>query len=74
VKAETLARLPKSTDLEIHVRLLDLGDRQILEFVDHVPSLNQFGRGFWIPLKDPSDLLAVAEAIRAAAGGSQAPG
>lgn len=62
----TLAVLPKSADLETHVRLVLLGERRILEFVDFVPSLGEFGRGYWITITDDAvrrDLLAaVADA------------
>lgn len=60
----TLAVLPKSADLETHVRLVSLADRRILELVDFVPSLGEFGRGYWITITDDAvrrDLLAAVE-------------
>jgi len=58
----TLAVLPKSADLETHIRLVHVGDRRILELVDFVPSLSEYGRGYWITVTDQSviDMLAAA--------------
>ena len=59
----TLARLPKSADLETHVRLLHLDERRIVEFVDYVPSLDQFGRGYWITVTGEAELDALIAAV-----------
>ena len=59
----TLAILPKSADLETHVRLVLIGDRRILEFVDFVPSLGEFGRGYWITITDASVLSELRAAV-----------
>jgi len=65
--ARTLVTLPKSADLEVHVRLLSIEDRTIVEFVDYVPSLQQYGRGFWLPIEDPGALRGLARALAEAA-------
>lgn len=63
----TLAVLPKSADLQTHVRLLRLEERTIVEFVDFVPSLGEFGRGYWITVTEAAvldELIAALEKIR----------
>jgi len=65
--ARTLVTLPKSADLDVHVRLLSIEDRTIVEFVDYVPSLQQHGRGFWLPIEDPGALRGLARALAEAA-------
>lgn len=62
-----LGRLPKAADLEIAIRLHESDGRRILEFVDHVPSLDLYGRGYWIPLTDDAiveDLLDALAGLR----------
>lgn len=63
----TVGVLPKASDLEVHVRVLTMGSRRIVELIDHVPSLGEFGRGFWIPVDDSDGVRAVAQALLSAA-------
>lgn len=65
----TLAVLPKSADLETHVRLVRIGDRRILELVDFIPSLSEYGRGYWVSVTDNfvlDDLAAALDRVRSA--------
>lgn len=62
-RIEVLAVVPKSVDLEVHVRLLTSGEREILEFVDYVPSLDHYGRGFWLPLTGREQLAELGRSL-----------
>ena len=62
-RIDLLAVLPKATDLETHVRLLTFGEREILELVDFVPSLDQYWRGYWLPMADRGAWGALGRAL-----------
>lgn len=68
-----LARLPKAVDLEVAIRLHEVDGRQILEFIDHVPSLDLYGRGYWIPLSSPEVIEGISAAVAAVAAGALTP-
>jgi len=42
----------KASDLECHLRVVDVEGVRVVEFRDYVPSLKTYGRGYWIPLTE----------------------
>jgi len=42
--------IPKATDLECHVRIVDVEGVRVIELRDFIPSLEEYGRGYWFPL------------------------
>ena len=62
-RIDLLAVLPKAADLETHVRVLGFADREVLEFVDFIPSLDHYGRGYWLPLHDPGVIANLGRAL-----------
>ncbi len=48
-KIATVAKISKAPDLQTHVRLVAFEGVQIIELVDFIPSLGEFGRGYYIP-------------------------
>jgi len=44
-----IAVLPKAPDLEMHVREIDIDSVRLVEFRDFIPSLREYGRGYWFP-------------------------
>lgn len=46
----TITTLTKAADLECHVRLVTVENVRVLEFRDYIPSLNEYGRGYWVPM------------------------
>lgn len=59
-KPQVLETIPKGTDLEVHIRVVTIGDVSYVEMRDYVPSLKEYGRGYWIP--DNADSLKAAAA------------
>lgn len=51
-KKRVVAVVPKSADLECHVRVVEVENVRVLELRDYIPSLDEYGRGFWIPLSE----------------------
>lgn len=62
--------IPKGSDLETHVRRIEVDGQSFVELRDYVPSLGEYRRGYWFP--DSGDFLTgvVAALVGAAAGGS----
>lgn len=42
--------LLKAADLETHVRVTQVENVRVLELRDYIPSLGEYGRGYWIPM------------------------
>lgn len=42
----------KGSDLECHLRVVEVEDVKVIEFRDYIPSLKTYGRGYWIPLSE----------------------
>lgn len=63
VKETVLASFKKAADLETHVRLVQVEDRQVLEFRDYIPSLGEYGRGYWFSPDDRAGLNEVVNAL-----------
>jgi hypothetical protein len=58
-KSRVIGVLPKAADLECHVRVVEVENVRVLEFRDYIPSLEEYGRGFWLPLTEASLFGAV---------------
>jgi hypothetical protein len=43
--------ITKAPDLECHVRVVEVEGVKVVEFRDYIPSLNSYGRGYWVPLR-----------------------
>lgn len=48
--AKVLGVVRKSADLETHIRTVELDGISVLEFRDYIPSLGEYGRGYWLPV------------------------
>lgn len=46
--------LNKAPDLDCHVRVVEVENVRLLEFRDFIPSLGEYGRGYWLPLTEGS--------------------
>jgi hypothetical protein len=46
---QLIVALPKARDMECHVRVMHVGGLRVVELRDYIPSLSEYGRGFWIP-------------------------
>lgn len=44
--------LHKAPDIECHVRVIEVENVSVVEFRDFIPSLNEYGRGYWVPLSE----------------------
>lgn len=44
----------KAPDLECHVRVVEVDGVRVVEFRDYIPSLDEYGRGYWLPLTQAS--------------------
>lgn len=47
-----VAALPKAADLECHIRVVEVEDVRVVEFRDFIPSLEEYGRGYWLPMTE----------------------
>lgn len=53
-KARVIGIVPKAPDLECHIRVVEIENVRVVEFRDFIPSLQEYGRGYWIPLTETS--------------------
>lgn len=44
--------IEKASDLECHLRVVEVEGVKVVEFRDYIPSLKSYGRGYWIPLSE----------------------
>lgn len=49
-QTRTVTTFIKAVDLECHVRVVMVENVRVLEFRDYIPSLSEYGRGYWIPM------------------------
>lgn len=54
--------IPKAPDLECHVRVIEIDNVRLVEIRDYIPSLQEYGRGYWIPMTEAA-LYGVMNAI-----------
>jgi hypothetical protein len=62
-KTRVLNVIWKAQDLETHVRSVEVEGVRVLEFRDYIPSLEAYGRGYWIPIENKSALNDIADSI-----------
>lgn len=48
-ESRLLAEFRKAPDLDTHVRVIEVDGLKVLEFRDYIPSLGEYGRGYWFP-------------------------
>lgn len=53
-KVAVLQTIPKATDLECHLRIVEVEGVRVVELRDYIPSLKEYGRGYWVPLETES--------------------
>lgn len=41
----------KAPDLECHMRVVEVEGVKVVELRDYIPSLDTYGRGYWLPLR-----------------------
>ncbi|MHA7862062.1 hypothetical protein ACX1DX_11905 [Tessaracoccus sp. Y36] len=66
VQEEILATVRKAGDLESRVRTIEVDGVKVVEMRDFIPSLGEYGRGYWIPA-DRGTLTTIAHALLQAA-------
>lgn len=49
-----IQKIEKAPDLECHIRIVEIESVKVVELRDYIPSLKEYGRGYWIPLKADS--------------------
>lgn len=42
----------KAADLQTHIRIVEIDNVKVMEFRDFIPSLSEYGRGYWTPLTE----------------------
>jgi hypothetical protein len=42
----------KAADLQTHIRIVEIDNVRVLEFRDFIPSLSEYGRGYWVPMTE----------------------
>ena len=42
----------KAADLECHARVVTVDNVRLFELRDYIPSLKEYGRGYWMPLTE----------------------
>lgn len=58
INTTIVATVFKGTDIETHLRIVVIDDVSYLEFRDYVPSAEEYGRGYWVPM-EPAALQAL---------------
>jgi hypothetical protein len=48
--ARVVQTIAKATDLECRVRIVEVEGVRVIELRDYIPSLDEYGRGYWFPL------------------------
>lgn len=51
-KSRVVGILPKAPDLECHIRVIEVENVMVVELRDYIPSLEEYGRGYWLPLSE----------------------
>ena len=67
-KETLLVRLAKAPDLETHLRLVEVDGIGIegigvVEIRDYIPSLAEYGRGYWFTMDDENSLRKIGNAL-----------
>jgi hypothetical protein len=51
-KSRIVGVLPKAPDLECHIRIVEVENVRVVELRDYIPSLEEYGRGYWLPMTE----------------------
>lgn len=51
-KARVVGDILKAPDLRAHVRVVEVEGMKVVEVRDYIPSLKEYGRGYWLPLTE----------------------
>jgi hypothetical protein len=62
VEPHLVAVIGKAPDVDIHIRTLHISGAQVVELRDYIPSLSEYGRGYWIP-SSGVELRAIINAL-----------
>lgn len=65
-KISVIQTVTKGTDLECHLRIVDVEGVKVVELRDFIPSLGEYGRGYWIPL-NTEDIFSLVNGLTEAA-------
>lgn len=52
--ARVVGVVQKAPDLECHVRVVEVENVKVVELRDFIPSLGEYGRGYWVPISEDS--------------------
>lgn len=53
-KVAVVQSIEKAPDLQCHIRIVEVEGARVVEFRDFIPSLKEYGRGYWFPLNAES--------------------
>lgn len=53
-KVAVVQKIEKAPDMECHIRIVEVEGVRVVEFRDFIPSLKEYGRGYWFPLNAES--------------------
>lgn len=59
---KVLVSVRKATDLDLRVRIVKVDEVEVVELRDYIPSLEEYGRGYWMP-SDRETINAVVQAL-----------
>lgn len=49
-ETRVVTAIKKAPDLDCHVRVVEVNGVRVVEARDFIPSLGEYGRGYWLPL------------------------
>jgi hypothetical protein len=70
VKQRVLASVPKSLDVETHVRLVEIDGHTSVALSDYIVSLGEYGRSYWMDPNE-SNLKMIAQALSQITSGTK---
>ncbi len=62
---QTLLEIDKAPDLKAHVRVVEVAGVKVVEVRDFIPSLGEYGRGYWWPIAQVDALMACLAKVKA---------
>ena len=66
-----IGAIPKAPDLECHVRVIEVENIKVVELRDYIPSLQEYGRGYWMPMDENSVFSVIAMLTEAINGNAK---
>lgn len=67
---QTVLKVYKAPDMETHLRVIAVDGLEVVELRDFIPSLGEYGRGYWVP-NDPGILDALLVALSEVSNGAR---